>query len=167
MVQIDWSQEQLEVILSPGDERQIVDAGPGTGKTAVACKRIAELINRGFCAPHEIIVVSFTNTAVFEIRERIKSYLETQELSASIRVTTLDSFAGKLRFGFDSISNPSETFEENISRASRLIFTNHDVKEFLKSIKHLIIDEAQDIVGERNFFIMRQQDCSCLSRACS
>ena len=154
MAEIDWSQEQLEVILSPGDERQIVDAGPGTGKTAVACKRIAELINRGFCAAHEIIVVSFTNTAVFEIRERIKSYLETTELSANIRVTTLDSFAGKLRFGFDSISNPGETFEENISRASRLIFTNHDVKEFLKSIKHLIIDEAQDIVGERCLFIL-------------
>ena len=154
MNDINWSDEQREVIYADGAERQIVDAGPGTGKTAVACKRIAELINSGFCDAHEIIVVSFTNTAVFEIRERIKSYLINIDSAPNIKVTTLDSFAGKLRSGFDSIDMATGTFEENITKASKLIFTNPDVSEFLKAIKHVIIDEAQDIVGERVLFIL-------------
>ena len=151
---IEWSLEQKDVIFSGGSERQLVDAGPGTGKTAVACMRIAELINSGVCSAHEIIVVSFTNTAVYEIRERIKNSLNDVNAAYNIRVTTLDSFAGKLRFGFDSIDTPVTSFEENISRASRLIFTDPDVSEFIKGIKHVIIDEAQDIVGERALFIL-------------
>jgi len=151
---IEWSTEQSDVIFASGSERHLVDAGPGTGKTAVACMRIAELVNNGFCAAHEIIVVSFTNTAVYEIRERIKTNLKDMKSAYNIRVTTLDSFAGKLRFGFDSIDTLGTSFEENISRASRLIFTNPDVSEFIKGIKHVIIDEAQDIVGERGLFIL-------------
>ena len=100
---IEWSTEQSDVIFASGYERYLVDAGPGTGKTAVACMRIAELVNNGFCAAHEIIVVSFTNTAVYEIRERIKTNLKDMKSAYNIRVTTLDSFAGKLRFCFDSI----------------------------------------------------------------
>jgi hypothetical protein len=151
---IEWSLEQKDVIFSGGSERQLVDAGPGTGKTAVACMRISELINSGACSAHEIIVVSFTNTAVYEIRERIKNNLNDINAAYNIRVTTLDSFAGKLRFGFDSIDTPVTSFEENISRASRLIFTNPDVSDFIKGIKHVIVDEAQDIVGERALFIL-------------
>ena len=122
MKEIDWSQEQLSVIEESGDSRLVVDAGPGTGKTAVACKRIASLVDTGFCHPHEIIVVSFTNTAVYEIRERIKNYISDASLVSNIRVTTLDSFAGKLRAGFDSMSKGAITFDENISRASTFNF---------------------------------------------
>jgi hypothetical protein len=154
MKEIDWSQEQLSVIEESGDSRLLVDAGPGTGKTAVACKRIASLVDSGFCHPHEIIVVSFTNTAVYEIRERIKSYISDASLVSNIRVTTLDSFAGKLRAGFDSIGKVAMNFDENISRASRLIFTEPDVSDFVKTIKHIVIDEAQDIVGERSLFVL-------------
>jgi hypothetical protein len=154
MSKIEWSLEQISVIEDLGTNRQLVDAGPGTGKTAVACKRIATLIDTGFCAPHEIIVVSFTNTAVYEIRQRISTYLNDAALASNIRVTTLDSFAGKLRAGFDTNNREGISYEENISRASRLIFTEPDVSDFVHSIKHLVIDEAQDIVGERSLFIL-------------
>jgi len=154
MPDIDWSTEQTEVINSPGSSRILVDAGPGTGKTAVACMRIANLINEGFCSPHEIIVISFTNTAVYEIRERIKGYLRESSSATNIRVTTLDSFAGKLRAGFDSIDKAQTSFDENITKASKLIFTDPDVAEFISTIRHLVVDEAQDVVGERSLFIL-------------
>lgn len=154
MINIDWSKEQLEVIDSNGSARLLVDAGPGTGKTAVGCMRIANLINSGFCSAHEIIVISFTNTAVFEIRERIKQYLKDTSGASSIRVTTLDSFAGKIRAGFDSIDGSTGSYEENISKASRLILSDPDVADFIKTIKHVVIDEAQDVVGERSLFIL-------------
>jgi len=154
MSNIEWSEEQLQVINSEGQSRLVVDAGPGTGKTAVACKRIAELINRGFCLPHEIIVISFTNTAVYEIRERIKQYLSNESDVLNIKVSTLDSFAGKLRAGFDSLNLTDTSFDQNISKASILLFSEPNVEEFLKIIKHVVIDEAQDIVGDRSIFIL-------------
>jgi superfamily I DNA/RNA helicase len=154
MPDVDWSTEQTKVINSPGSSRILVDAGPGTGKTAVACMRIANLINEGFCSPHEIIVISFTNTAVYEIRERIKGYLRESSSATNIRVTTLDSFAGKLRAGFDSIDTAQTSFDENITKASKLIFTDPDVAEFISTIRHLVVDEAQDVVGERSLFIL-------------
>jgi len=152
--EIEWSEEQLRVIDSVGSAHLVVDAGPGTGKTAVACRRIAQLINSGFCLPHEIVVISFTNTAVYEIRERIKKYLSEEKDISNIRVSTLDSFAGKLRAGFDSISLSNSNFDENISRASKLIFSEPNVEEFIKTIKHIVIDESQDIVGNRSIFIL-------------
>lgn len=154
MPDLSWSAEQSQVISSSGSSRLIVDAGPGTGKTAVACMRIANLINTGFCSPHEIIVISFTNTAVYEIRERIKDYLNESSHASNVRVSTLDSFAGKLRAGFDSIDKSVSSFDENISKASKLIFNEPDVAEFLSTVKHLVVDEAQDVVGERSIFIL-------------
>src|SRR5690349_16036668 len=50
----DWDGDQLEVIGSAGTRRLIVDAGPGTGKTAVACARIAHLIDVCGLAPARI-----------------------------------------------------------------------------------------------------------------
>ena len=154
MSEFEWSDEQLKVIDSKGSSHLVVDAGPGTGKTAVACRRIAELINKGFCLPHEILVISFTNTAVYEIRERIKTYLSQESDVSNIKVSTLDSFAGKLRAGFDALDTSTGSFDENISKASKLIFTEASVDEFIKTIKHVVIDEAQDIVGNRSIFIL-------------
>ena len=149
-----WSSEQNLIIEAKASQRLLIDAGPGTGKTAVACARIAHLINGHFCAPHNIIVVSFTNTAVYEIRERIKTYLTDSNLASNIKITTLDSFAGKLRLGFDSIQTNPGSYTEGITRASKLIFSDPNVAEYVSEIEHVFIDESQDIVGERGLFIL-------------
>ncbi len=60
---------QGDVITAPASDRLLVDAGPGTGKTYVACSRVAALINEGVPAGR-IWLVSFTRTAVQEIRAR-------------------------------------------------------------------------------------------------
>lgn len=149
-----WSVEQVSIIEATASARMLIDAGPGTGKTAVACARIAHLINANECEPHNIIVVSFTNTAVYEIRERIKTYLKESNLASNIKITTLDSFAGKLRLGFDSLETSPSNYTESITRASKLIFSDPSVAEYVSEIQHVFIDEAQDIVGERGLFIL-------------
>ena len=154
MNDVSWSSEQNLIIEAKASQRLLIDAGPGTGKTAVACARIAHLINGHFCAPHNIIVVSFTNTAVYEIRERIKTYLTDSNLASNIKITTLDSFAGKLRLGFDSIQANPGSYTEGITRASKLIFSDPNVAEYVSEIEHVFIDESQDIVGERGLFIL-------------
>ena len=65
----DWDLEQLEVILDDPGSWQFVVAGPGAGKSAVACQRIASLVDDGI-PPSRILLVSFTRTAVAELRDR-------------------------------------------------------------------------------------------------
>ncbi|MCX3421176.1 UvrD-helicase domain-containing protein [Pseudomonas aeruginosa] len=45
LLESDWDADQLRVIEEDADSRLIVEAGPGTGKTAVACARLAYMIN--------------------------------------------------------------------------------------------------------------------------
>ena len=42
---------QKAVITTPSDARVIVEAGPGTGKTAVGCARVAWLVAEGGISP--------------------------------------------------------------------------------------------------------------------
>jgi superfamily I DNA/RNA helicase len=69
----------------PPTARVLVDAGPGTGKTHVACTRVAALIADGVPAAR-IWLISFTRTAVVEIRNRIASALSDPGEAAAVRV---------------------------------------------------------------------------------
>ena len=149
-----WSREQLDVINADCSVRQLVQAGPGTGKTAVACARVAHLIESQSILPHEILLLSFTNAAIYELRNRIKSYLADPELASGIRITTLDSFAASLQSGFVPEVSFSGNFTESIKSTSELIFSNPDAMDYIRNIKHLIVDEAQDISGVRTELIM-------------
>ncbi|MHB8512195.1 MAG: UvrD-helicase domain-containing protein [Actinomycetota bacterium] len=153
----DWDLEQLEVIMAESSEWQLVLAGPGAGKSAVACQRIAFLIDDGV-PPSRILLVSFTRTAVAELRERIIRYSMVGEKAKSVRITTLDSHAWTLRAGFDDLSTKSfidSSYNLNIAQTVDLFRkAEPDLIEFMKQIEHVILDEAQDIVGIRADLIM-------------
>ena len=117
MNDVSWSSEQNLIIEAKAAQRLLIDAGPGTGKTAVACARIAHLINGHFCAPHNIIVVSFTNTAVYEIRERIKTYLTDSNL-----VTRLSSLSISIKMGEQKKVKLSQKVEFDWAMEGRLLF---------------------------------------------
>src|SRR6478752_3329359 len=86
-----WDLAQLRVITQPADTRLIVDAGPGTGKTAVACARVAHLINEGGISPRGVWLISFTRTAVKEIRDRIRAYLHDPDALYGVKMATIDA----------------------------------------------------------------------------
>lgn len=80
-----WDTSHLKMTNSYGDVRVSVDAGPGTGKTVVACARQDYLINEEDTEPSNIRVISFTRAAVAEICDR-PSHLKHRCLcAASIR----------------------------------------------------------------------------------
>ena len=146
---LGWTEEQMRVICADPGARILVDAGPGTGKTAVACARIAWLIEDGGLSPEEIWLVSFTRTAVHELRNRIGTYLTDRSRVSSIRITTIDSFAWKIHSGFDETAALLDGYQDNIEKAKEMIRNDEGVREFLSRIKYLLIDEAQDIIGTR------------------
>jgi hypothetical protein len=126
-----------------------VDAGPGTGKTHVACARVVALIAQGI-PPSRIWLISFTRTAVLEIRNRIASALSDPGDAAAVCIATLDSYAWSLQSGFNSAARITGSFDENIEATLKRIRDDNELREYLATrIRHLIIDEGQDIVGIR------------------
>ena len=161
---IEWDESQREVIEAPQEDRLLVGAGPGTGKTAVACARVSQLINQDGLEPSRIWLISFTRTAVHEIRNRIATFLEDASAAYAVKIATLDSYAWTIHSGFDDTANVLGTYEMNIRQVLKLVQSDEGVAEYLESIEHLVIDEAQDIVGIRSDLIIeitRKLSSSC------
>lgn len=142
-----WDTDQFKVITAGRQARLIVEAGPGTGKTAVACARLAHLISEDDLEPSNTWMISFTRTAVAEIRARLQAYVG--DASFAIRIATIDSHAWSIHSGHDPQARLTGTYEENIARVIELLKTDEDVAEELSQIEHVVIDEAQDLVGQR------------------
>lgn len=68
-------------------------AGAGSGKTTTLVRRIASLVERGLCRPSEVLMLTFTNKAAAEMRERVQALLGTAEQP---RVETYHAFAWSL-----------------------------------------------------------------------
>ncbi|MCQ9617978.1 ATP-dependent helicase [Paenalcaligenes niemegkensis] len=132
----------------PENSRILVDAGPGTGKTYMACSRVAAMIRDGVPATR-IWIISFTRTAVIELRNRIAAALDDPAEAGAIRIATLDSHAWALQSGFSSGAILSGGYEKNIESTLMQVREDAEVAEYLRRLRHLIIDEGQDIIGVR------------------
>lgn len=157
MDKIIFDDKQMEVISSLPSDRIIIEGGPGMGKTAVACARVAFLIQQNV-EPSNIWLISFTRTAIKEIKSRIDSFLpeKYKHLAKNIKISTIDSQAWHLRHGFDytEFQELFSNYTSNILTIIEMLQSNHEgIIDFIESIEHLIVDEAQDIVGNRNQLI--------------
>lgn len=95
---MNWTSEQLMAI-NEDKKSIIVSAGAGSGKTAVLTERVIRKIKDGVNI-NELLILTFTNKAANEMRERIrkalKKYPELKKQLTLINqsyITTFDSFA--------------------------------------------------------------------------
>jgi hypothetical protein len=156
-----WTVAQQLVIEAEPADRLIVSAAPGTGKTAVACARVAYLAKRGIAAPN-IWLLSFTRTAVREIRDRIDYYAGNPLAVAGVRISTIDSKTWQLRAGFseDDSKKFEGGYEANIEALARMLNERHGgLVDYMDSVQHLIVDEAQDLVGVRARLVLELIRC--------
>lgn len=144
----EFDDSQKKVIREKAPVRQLVDAGPGVGKTAVACARVAWLVGQEGIPPAQVWVISFTRTAVEEIRTRVARQLD-RGIANAIQMATLDSMAWQINAGFNPEASLTGTFDDNIRALHGELDENRQVGEYLSDLRHLVIDEAQDIVGPR------------------
>ena len=142
---------QRLIVEATENERLEVHAGPGMGKTHVACVRISKLIEAGI-EPSNIWLLSFTRTAVQEIRNRIEQFAEDSQSVLGVKIGTIDSRAWRIRCGFSDgeVDKLFGGYDASIRSVIDMIEEDpRDIKEFLESLDHVIIDEAQDITGPR------------------
>ena len=152
----NWDADQKRVIEEEPEARLLVEAGPGTGKTAVACARVACLIQDWEVAPGNVLLLSFTRTAVAELRNRIGAYLGDDHLAASVRISTLDSATWHLLYGFDGNAEKIfGSYEANIAAVlERIRGGDEDLLGYLERYQHVIIDEAQDLTSVRAHLVV-------------
>ena len=79
----EWTEKQLQVIQSNAHEI-ICSAAAGSGKTAVMVERILRLLREG-AEPGSFLVMTFTNAAAAEMRERIRDRLVRESGNPVIR----------------------------------------------------------------------------------
>lgn len=73
-IQEGLSPEQRAAVLH-GEGPLLIVAGAGTGKTTVLTRRIAHLIATKAARPEEILALTFTEKAAFEMRERVDALI--------------------------------------------------------------------------------------------
>lgn len=70
-----------------------VMAGPGTGKTQILTLRIAQILNQGSgIEPENILALTFTNAAAYNMRERLSKIIGAQN-AHRVYISTFHSFA--------------------------------------------------------------------------
>lgn len=154
---VEPDHRQQEVIEAASHARLVVEAGPGSGKTWVACQRVAHLIATGV-PPSRIVMISFTRTAISELRSRIGSFLPDPAAVSELALWTLDSLAWRLRTGFGGSEDgiPAAGYEAGIEDAVAMFTADPAaLVGFIRRIEHLVLDEAQDFVGIRRRLVLQ------------
>ena len=113
-------EEQRKVILNDEDYCLVI-AGAGAGKTTTLAAKVKYLVERKHISPSDILVVSFTNKAVNELKEKIQ-----KQLNIPATITTFHAI------GYSIIKKEQEI--KNIFNSENLYFIINDYfkKEILQ-----------------------------------
>jgi DNA helicase-4 len=65
---------QLKVIST--NTNMLIIAGAGSGKTFTIIAKVQHLINNNLCKPNEILIISFTNATVNDLKQKIKQNVD-------------------------------------------------------------------------------------------
>lgn len=139
----ELDKSQRAVAEAPADSRLLVIAGAGQGKTEVVASRIAYLVDEAdLSASTGILVLSFSRAAVQAVRTRLAG----RDIAAT-DVRTFDSLAAYLIS--QSGVEPVGSFDHRVRQATKLLKSDTDELDELDEVEHVILDEVQDLVGDR------------------
>ncbi len=159
------NREQQIAIDKTSKEDVIVSAGAGSGKTFTLSLKIYDMVKRGDINPSELLVLTFTNNAAHEMKERIiRQFRENNSPFAdemvSSHIQTFDSFslylvskyAGRLHLS-DKINNMDESILDAKKREFLdEIFSRHYKKDTDRMkrvlVKYNLMDDkkSKDVV---------------------
>ena len=85
--------EQEEAVYYAGNKPLIINAGPGSGKTRVITERVRFLVKKKKVDPSSILVITFTNEATNELKNRLKYETDLEiNIVNQMRISTIHSF---------------------------------------------------------------------------
>lgn len=156
--------EQEYVINAERDRSFIINAGPGTGKTYTLIERINTLVKYGV-DPNQIIVLSFTNAVVDEVKKRLQNCANQEDGVRGVRnieVRTYHSLAWRLLKLANQSCDEEEweqidlnfqrlNYEDGLLKAAQLVVK---MPEIMSSIEYFVVDEIQDINNAKAKFVL-------------
>lgn len=142
--------DQRAVVDCSLENRILVTAGPGAGKTHTLVSRIEHMVTSDAdVAGQEVLSLSFSRAAVGELRRRLTAL---SSRGSRVRSATFDSFATRLLQNYGETSLEGVDYDSRIGLAIDLI---EDVTiDELSEIRHVCVDEAQDLTGVRADFVL-------------
>ncbi|MEU6666251.1 UvrD-helicase domain-containing protein [Streptomyces sp. NPDC046727] len=143
--------EQRAVVEQPWDARVLVTAGAGAGKTHTLVRRLDALCGHEdpdeALEAAEILVLTFSNAAARELRERIARH---GERARRVRAQTFDAWAyGVLVQAYPGSEWLAASFDERIRAAVEAIEKGALESGDAVPPSHVVIDEVQDLLGDR------------------
>ncbi len=158
-----WTEEQLQAINTEGNNI-IVSASAGSGKTAVLTARVERKLLEGTHI-NELLVLTFTNAAAAEMRERIRKTInnneklsEEKDLLDQAYITTFDAFSLAMLKKYHTrlnITNDISVCDEitlDLKKKEILdeIFNENYLspkKEFIKLIKDFCLKDDKELLN--------------------
>jgi hypothetical protein len=148
------TETQKKIVCTPANTGMLVLAGPGTGKTHTLVHRVLHLVQQQGLVPYsDLLVLSFSRTAIAEIRQRISVMVSSgsHDDLRFLNIRTFDSFSTKLLISSDeNVDLSGMSYDDRIQLAVRILATDApQAVNILKQFRHVIVDEIQDLVGVR------------------
>src|SRR5258705_488704 len=92
MIETQTLNASQEKAVTAVDGPCLILAGPGTGKTHTFAHRVAHLLKEKRISPNHILAVTFTRSAAFEMRERLKQLLTPSFADVTLPHLWIDTF---------------------------------------------------------------------------
>ena len=119
-----------EKVIEYGNGSLLVEAGPGSGKTAVIVKRIVRLIDEGV-DPESFLVITFTTKAADNLKNRLRKELSS-DIVLKMQISTIHSFC----LEYLKSKNQSLTLIDDDASEKKTLF----IKKFREQLG--FVDEA-------------------------
>lgn len=151
----------------------MVVAGPGTGKTQILALRIANILNKTDIKADGILCLTFTNSAVLAMKERLSRYIG--EDSEKINVFTFHSFGMKVigeHFKVLDLSSAPTLLEDSEvtiffdeifnSNEWEYLYPRGDSTRYFSDLRSLISLLKRERIKEENFAHAIEREISFL-----
>lgn len=128
----------------------MVVAGPGTGKTQILALRIANILQKTDTQADGILCLTFTNSGVYAMRERLRSYIGSA--SSRIHIKTFHSFAIKMIEEYyetlDFVEKPTLIDDIEASLLFDAILSDHEWKHLrTRANKSLYFHDIKSLIS--------------------
>ena len=166
---------QQQAVLDSVAQNQLISAGAGSGKTTVMIQKITDILLNNLASTDQILVVTFTNLASLEMRERLIKNISNALLNATTEedktriqnildnletasVDTIDAFCSKMikKYFYQAELEPEIKI---ISSFSQEYYIN---KALDLAIKQFNLEHEQDLIILCDIFEKKSRSLDCL-----
>lgn len=136
------SPAQLKIIKDDINNKILVAAGPGSGKTKVLVHKIASMLMLEDIKPEQFLMLTFSRAAALEFKSRLKNLMG--EVAYFIDIYTYHSYCFNLSGRVGSLERSADIIEETLKKLKE----GEIPLEKISGKSVLVIDEFQDVNEE-------------------